>query len=216
MDELVRQGQRTVVIIDDHDIVRYGMQMLIQDSGDLRVVGAASSLGEGLQLIAQHAPDLVVTDMGTGDSQGLETVRQVVAAQAPRATVVVSMQDEMLYGERVLAIGAMAYVMKETAHAALLPAARAALQGEAWASPRLASRLIRKTLRNSHGGGQGEQLTEREIEILELLKTGRTTKEIASHLDLSVRTVDLHRSNIKRKLGLRTGAELIAYASQRL
>lgn len=208
---------KTVVLIDDHDIVRYGMEVLIQGSGDLHVAGASESLREGLELIQALTPDLVITDMGTGDSEGLETVRRVMAAQSPRPVIVVSMQDEMLYGERVLALGALAYVMKETAHAALLPAARAALHGQAWASPRLAARLIRKSLRNTAAPAEeAEQMTEREIEVLELLKTGRTTKEIASTLDLSARTVDLHRSNIKRKLGLRTGAELISFASRRL
>ena len=89
MDESSAGAPKTVVIIDDHDIVRYGMQMLIQDSTGLQVVGAASSLREGLELIGHHSPDLVVTDMGTGDSQGLETVRRVIAAQSPRPTNVV-------------------------------------------------------------------------------------------------------------------------------
>lgn len=208
---------KSVVIIDDHDIVRYGMEMLIAGTEDMRVAGAAASLHEGLEMIAKLSPDLVITDMGTGDSHGLDTVRQVVAAQGGRAVLVVSMQDEMLYGERVVALGAMGYLMKEFAHAALVPAARAALAGQTWTSPRLNARLIRRTLRNSPAGEDASaQLTGREIEILELLKTGKTTKEIASRLGLSVRTVDIHRSNIKRKLGLRTGAELIAYASNRM
>jgi DNA-binding NarL/FixJ family response regulator len=207
---------KTVVIIDDHDIVRYGTEMLLGGSGQMRVAGTAATLREGIALIATHDPDLVVTDMGTGDSQGLDTVRRVLAVQSPRATVVVSMQDEMLYGERVLAMGALAYVMKETAHATLLDACRAALRGETWTSQRLGARLIRRTLRHAPGPKLDEQLTGRELEVLEQLKTGRTTKEIATGLGLSVRTVDIHRSNIKRKLGLRTGAELIAYASNRL
>ncbi len=207
--------RKTVLIIDDHDIVRFGTEMLINGTTDMRVAGVAASLHEGLALIVAHSPDLVVTDMGTGDSQGLDTVRKVIAAQSPRATIVVSMQDEMLYGEPVMSMGALAYVMKETAYTTLLPACRAALAGEAWASPALAARLLRRSLRHVPGQTPAHTLTHRELDVLELLKTGRTTKEIASHLGLSVRTVDIHRSNIKRKLGLRTGAELIAYASNR-
>ena len=105
---------KSVVIIDDHDIVRYGMEMLIAGTEDMRVAGAAASLHEGLEMIARLKPDLVITDMGTGDSHGLDTVRQVVAAQASRPVLVVSMQDEMLYGERVIALGALGYLMKES------------------------------------------------------------------------------------------------------
>jgi DNA-binding NarL/FixJ family response regulator len=206
----------SVVIIDDHDIVRFGVGMLIGETSDMQVRGVAATLQEARRLIAELTPDLVVTDMGTGDSQGLETVRQVVSAQSPRATIVMSMQDEILYGERVLALGALAYVMKETAHATLLPACRAALRGETWTSQALAARVVRRTLRHTAALPQARQLTEREVEVLELLKQGRTTKEIAASLGLSARTVDIHRSNIKHKLGLRTGAALIAYASSNL
>lgn len=209
----------TVLLIDDHDIVRFGLETLLKCNG-LDVAACVGSLSAGLRAIAEIHPDLVITDMGLGDSQGLETVRQAVAAQRPRPVLVVSMQDEMLYGEQVLALGGAGYVMKETAHANIVPAARAALAGERWISPRLASRLATKLARRS--GRAATQappvaaLTAREIDILELLKLGKTTKEIASALDLGVRTVDFHRANIKQKLELRSGAELIAFASSRL
>ena len=106
----------TVLLIDDHDIVRFGIATLMRAAG-LDVVASANSLEAGLAAIDELHPDLVVTDMGTGDSQGLDTVRRVVAAHGPRPVLVVSMQDELLYGERVLALGAAGYVMKETAHA---------------------------------------------------------------------------------------------------
>lgn len=206
----------TVLLIDDHDIVRYGLQTLLQGAG-LDVVAAAASLAAGLEGIRSSLPDLVITDMGTGDSQGLETVRHVLAAQAPRPVLVVSMQDEALYGEQVLALGAAGYVMKDTAHANIVPAARAAIAGEQWVSPRMASILAAKVSRRAAARApSAADLTARELEILELLKLGKSTKEIASRLDLSVRTVDFHRANIKQKLDLRSGAELIAYASARL
>jgi DNA-binding NarL/FixJ family response regulator len=222
MTSEVVTAAKTVVVIDDHDIVRFGLETLIQQCPELRLAGSASSLREGLALIASQHPDLVITDMGTGDSTGLETVRTVVAAQAPRATLVVSMQDELLYGEQVLSIGARGYIMKESAHANVVPAALAVLNGGSWLSPRLSARLLNRMLQRSRpaprpGMAEGEEaLTPREIEVLEQLKSGRTTKEIASLLELSARTVDIHRANIKRKLHLRTGAELIAYASHRL
>lgn len=209
----------TVLLIDDHDIVRFGLETLLKCDG-LEMAAGAGSLSDGLRAIAAIRPDLVITDMGLGDSQGLETVRQAVAAQGPRPVLVVSMQDEMLYGEQVLALGAAGYVMKETAYANIVPAARAALAGERWISPRLASRIAAKLCRRNGTAATAApaacSLTAREIEILELLKRGKTTKEIASALDLGVRTVDFHRANIKQKLELRSGAELIAFASSRL
>lgn len=205
-----------VLLIDDHDIVRFGLETLLKCEG--LDVAACGSLAAGLRAIGDIVPDLVVTDMGLGDSQGLETVRQAVTAQSPRPVLVVSMQDEMLYGEQVLALGAVGYVMKETAHASIVPAVRAALAGERWVSPRLASRLAARVGRHraAAAAAPAPALTTREIEILELLKRGRTTKEIAHALDLSARTVDFHRANIKQKLELRSGAELIAFASSRL
>jgi DNA-binding NarL/FixJ family response regulator len=212
----------SVVVIDDHDIVRFGLETLIQQCPELRLAGSAASLREGLALVARHRPDLVITDMGTGDSSGLDTVRAVVSAQLPRPTLVVSMQEELLYGEQVLALGARGYLMKESAHALVVPAALAVLHGGTWVSPRLNAKLLNRFLQRSRPVPaellrEGEMdLTPREIEVLQLLKSGRTTKEIATALGLSARTVDIHRANIKRKLRLRTGAELIAYASSRL
>ncbi len=211
---------KTVVVIDDHDIIRFGLEALLSVRPDLCIVGAASSLKRGLLLIEEKKPDLVITDMGTGDSGGLDTVRAVVAAQADRATLVLSMQDEMLYGEQVLALGARGYVMKDNAHADIVPAVHAVLDGGIWMSPRLGARLLNRNLKRMRvsrdEGGDTPGLSVRETEVLELLKLGKSTKEIATALKLSTRTVDVHRANIKRKLGLRTGAELIAFASHHI
>ena len=220
--EVSAQNPASVVVIDDHDIVRFGLETLIQQCPELRFAGSAASLREGLALIAAWQPGLVITDMGTSDSSGLDTVRAVLAAQQPRATLVVSMQDELLYGEQVLALGARGYLMKESAHALVVPAALAVLHGGTWVSPRLNAKLLNRFLQRvrpapAQEAQQGEmELTPREIEVLQQLKSGRTSKQIATALDLSIRTVDIHRANIKRKLRLRTGAELIAYASSRL
>ena len=220
--EVSAQNPASVVVIDDHDIVRFGLETLIRQCPELRFAGAAATLREGLELIGAQAPALVITDMGTGDSRGLDTVRAVVDAQQPRATLVLSMQDELLYGEQVLALGARGYLMKESAHALGIPAALAVLHGGTWVSPRLNAKLLNRFLQRVRPSPaplsrEGEmELTPREIEVLQLLKSGRTTKEIAGVLELSIRTVDIHRANIKRKLRLRTGAELIAYASSRL
>jgi DNA-binding NarL/FixJ family response regulator len=209
----------SVIVIDDHDIVRFGLETLLADSPHLRLLGSAASLREGLALIERHQPALVITDMGTGDSSGLATVRAVLAAQGPRATLVLSMQDEMLYGEQVMALGANGYLMKERASAEIVPAALAALKGELWMSPRLSARVMSRALERPRLGAPEERgesaLSLREREVLDMVHQGRSTKEIATALGLSTRTVDIHRANIKRKLGLRTGAAVIASGARR-
>lgn len=206
------------MIMDGHDIVRLGLENLVVGCPGIRLVGSTATLGGGLRLIRERTPDLVMTDLALRDCQGLDTIRAVAGAQRPRYSLIVSALDEMFYGEPALALGASGYVMKHTAQTDLLPAALTVLAGQAWISPALNARLINQVL-----GRQGKDetgsvipLTRRELEVLEHLKCGKSTKQIAGALSVSPRTVDVHRSNIKKKLGLRTGAEVIAYASQHL
>ena len=210
----------SVLIIDDHDIVRFALAMLVQSCPELQLAGSADTLAHGLSMIAQTQPDLVISDLGTGDSSGLDTVRALVTAQAPRPVLIVSVHDEMLYGEQAIALGARGYVMKESAYGSVIPAALNVLRGGVWASQRLNARLISRIVRSSRtfsgGATDPKALSERELKVLELLRSSKSTKEIAKTLDMSIRTVDIHRARIKRKLGLRTGAELIAFASSRL
>lgn len=208
----------SVLIIDDYDIVRFGLETLIANAPELALAGSAGNLADGLRLIEQLKPALVISDMSMDDSKGLDTVRAVVAAQQPRRTLIISMHDEMLYGEQVLALGAHGYVMKESAHAVVVAAAMTVLHGETWVSQRLNTKLLNRLLHRSQSDrpstpeDAARALSLRELEVLEFLRTGKTTKEIAFELGLSNRTVDIHRANIKRKLGLRSGTELIAFA----
>lgn len=209
----------TVLIIDDHDIIRYGLEALAKQSPELQLMGSVGTLADGLKVIADSRPDLVVTDMSMDDSEGLSTVRAVIAAQAPRYTLVVSMYDENLYGEQVLALGAHGYLMKDRARDSFVPAALAVLRGQTWVSPQLSTRLLNRLLHRNKltevPGDGTNALTLREVQVLESLKSGKTSKEIAYELHLSPRTVDIHRANIKRKLGFKTGMEVIAYALSR-
>ena len=211
----------SVLILDDHDIVRIGLETLLSRGG-LTVVGSVGKLRTALECIARLRPHLVVSDMGLADSSGLHTVRALAQAQAPRRLLIVTMQDEGLYGEQALALGADGYLMKDSVQEHLLPAVRAVLQGHPWVSPRLNARLVNRHLRRNPAarreaeGGVEATLSLRELQVLELLREGKTTKEIAAALNLSNRTVDIHRANLKKKLGLRSGAELIAFASSRL
>lgn len=211
---------KSVYILDDHDIVRFGLETLISASGKFRLLGSSSNLADGMVQIAALKPDIVISDMSMDDSKGLDTVRAVVQAQGERPVLVVSMHDEMLYGEQVLSLGARGYVMKESAHATVVPAALEVAEGRTWVSPSLRERLLGRlrvgsTRVPSQQGASDAVLTQREIEVMEKLGRGKNTKQIASELDLSVRTVDIYRANLKRKLGLRTAAQLIAFSLSR-
>ena len=213
---------RSVLIIDDHDIVRLGLEALLSRRADLRVVGSVDSLRAGLDHIARLHPDLVISDMGLGDSSGLQTVRALARAQAPRRLLVLTMLDEEVYAEKAIALGAAGSLTKACVQEHLAGALRTVLEGGTWISPRLQAVLVNRHLRRNIAvrrqaqGGPEACLSLRELQVLELLREGRTTKEIAARLHLSHRTVDIHRANLKKKLGLRSGAELIAFASSRL
>ena len=212
----------SVVLVDDHDIVRIGLEALLSRTTDFRVVASVGTLAEAVERIVRLRPELVISDMGLADSNGLQTVRTLAQVQAPRRLLVVSMQDEALYGEQALALGADGFLMKGCVQEHLLSAVRAVLQGNTWVSPQLTARMMNRHLRRNASarreaaGGPEASLSVRELQVLELLREGRTTKEIAAQLELSGRTVDIHRANLKKKLGLRTGAELIAFASSRM
>jgi DNA-binding NarL/FixJ family response regulator len=208
--------QHSVLVVDDHDVVRAALESKILSSGELRLIGAAATLAEALQVIRAHTPDLVITDMGLPDSTGLDTVRSIVQAQAGRATLVVSEYPEKMYAEAVLSIGAGGYLSKEHAWANVLTAAKAAVRGERWVSDEVRAQLVdrafHRTRPSARGSAEAVSLSPRELDVMEQIKAGKTSKEIAHRLGISPRTVELHRANIKRKLHLRTGVEVVAFA----
>ena len=213
---------KTVLIIDDHDIIRFGLQTLINNSGTCTVMDTQGSLATGVAAIERLKPDLVVCDMSMDDSKGLNTVRAVVKAQNPRPVLLLSMHDEMIYAEQTLALGARGYLMKENAHEHLMQAVHMTLSGNVWVSAEVSTYLLNRLMkrRNTQNAvlpaGQASHLSQRELEVLEKIGAGKTTKQIAFDLALSPRTVDIHRANIKKKLGLKTSAEIVSFAMSRM
>lgn len=213
----------SIFIVDDHDIVRFALQTLFSGIAELQVVGTAADVPEAVASITELSPDLVITDMTLRSSRGLDTVRAMLDAQEGRAVLVLSMHDQMLYAEQVLAMGARGYLMKDAAHAQIVPAVQALRQGRSWVSPEVASHVATQWTGRKRSTAPrvpvpaharvGAPLTLRELEVLERMGRGLTTKEIAFELDLSPRTIDIHRASLKHKLGLRSGAELMAYAA---
>ena len=211
----------TIFIMDDHDIVRFGLSALISAWPDLNLVGEAANVQSGLLGIAQHQPDLVISDLSMDDSQGLDTVRSVVAAQGGRAVLIISMHDELIYAEQVIALGARGYLMKENALQFALAAVLAVLDGRTWVSAAVSDQMLNrlKPQLTTHAGIPANisnaKLSTRELDVLEKLSLGKTTKEAAFELNISARTVDIHRASLKKKLGLKSGAELISWAASK-
>ena len=213
---------KNILLIDDHEIIRFGLQTLIDKSGTCRVVDSQGSLATGVVAIKRLAPDLVVCDMSMDDSKGLNTVREVVKAQSPRPVLLLSMHDEMIYAEQTLALGAKGYLMKENAHELLMQAIDTILAGNVWVSADVNTYLLNRLTPRDRSPNAVQpavevgRLSQRELEVLEKIGAAKTTKQIAHDLNLSPRTVDVHRANIKKKLDLKTSIEIVAFAVTRV
>jgi DNA-binding NarL/FixJ family response regulator len=207
-------AQRRVLIVDDHPIVRQGLRRMIEPEPDLVVCGEVQTEREARTAIRALAPDVVIVDISLAQGDGLELVRDVHAQQPELPMLVLSMHDELIYAERLLAAGASGYIMKHAASDQLLIALRKVLEGGTYVSESLASNLGRAD--GSSGGGVGsdpiDRLSNRELQVLSLIGRGMSSREAAEALGLSVKTVETHRQSLKRKLNLATNAQLLQYA----
>lgn len=200
-------SRSSVVIVDDHPVMRMGLRHLLQSSPQLEVVGEAGSVAEALALIAETPTDLVVIDISLPDRSGLELVREIKAIDPGIRTLVVSSHDEKVYAERVLRAGGRGYLMKDRAPDQLLAAAEQVLAGGIFLSPAMTARMM-EVLSGGGGATPIAGLTDRELEVFRAIGEGNSSREIAGLLGVSIRTIDAHRTHIKDKLGLRDGAEL--------
>ncbi|WP_395743709.1 response regulator [Prosthecobacter sp.] len=206
---------KRLVLIDDHPIMRHGLAQLIRAEEGLDVVGEAGSAREGLDAIGKLKPDLVVVDLTLPDKNGLELVKDIRVLHPATQCIVLSMHDEILYGERALRAGARGYVMKEAAADHLVTAIHKVIGGGLYLSETLSARMLEQVTGASRARATGmDALTDRELEILGLIGRGVATKIIAAQLNISARTVEAHRAHIKEKLGMTDGAALVRYAVQ--
>jgi DNA-binding NarL/FixJ family response regulator len=207
---------RRVLIVDDHPIVRQGLRRMIESEPDLVVCGEAQSEREARQAIRELAPDVVIVDISLAQGDGLELVRDVHAQHPELPMLVLSMHDELIYAERLLAAGASGYIMKQAASEQLLVALRQVLDGGVYVSETLAQTLGRRRAGGAEGGCAGVdpigRLSNRELQVLSLIGRGLSSREAADSLGLSVKTVESHRQSLKRKLHLSTNARLVQYA----
>jgi two-component system response regulator NreC len=190
------------LLVDDHQIVRSGVRRVLEATGRFDVVGEAGGVREALEQARLLSPDVVVLDLALRDGSGLDAIADLREAGA--RVVILSMQDEPAYARRAFELGAQGYVVKDAADEELADAIDAVLADRIYVHPSLAARLVM--------GEPGDDLTERERQILRLIALGYTNQEIAGQLFLSVRTIEAHRRHILDKLRLSTRAELVRYA----
>jgi DNA-binding NarL/FixJ family response regulator len=211
-----RPEKRRVLIVDDHPIVRQGLRLMINGEPDLEVCGEAQSEREARTAIRQLEPDVVIVDISLAHGDGLELVRDVHAHHPELPMLVLSMHDELIYAERLLAAGASGYIMKHAASDQLLVALRRVLAGGTYLSETLAQNLERMQGGGTAARGAGidpiNRLSNRELQVLSLIGRGQSSREAADGLGLSVKTVETHRQSLKRKLNLATNAQLLQYA----
>ena len=204
-----------VLIVDDHDIVRAGIRMLLDAQPDMAVVGEASDGKEAIEMAGSMKPDVVLMDISMPGTTGIEATRAIKKANSRIEIVGLTMHAEDRYFFQLLQAGASGYVVKGAAPRELLEAVRAASRGEAYIHPSLQRKLIGDYVSRTEGSDQASMLadlTERELEVLRLIVDGLTSREIAESLVISPNTVERHRQNIMSKLGLHNRAELVRYA----
>jgi DNA-binding NarL/FixJ family response regulator len=205
---------RRVLIIDNHPIVREGLRHVIENEADLMVCAEADTARDARIAIKECAPDVIVADIGLNQGDGIELVRDVRAHYAHLPILVLSSHDETVYAERMLSVGANGYIMKQATSEQILHSLRRVLEGAIYVSEGVGCNMIRKSTGRGALSSSNpiDRLTDRELQILHLVGNGRSTRETARLLNLSIKTVESHRHRIKYKLNLTTGAQLVQYA----
>ncbi len=208
--------KKRVFIVDDHPMMRQGLAQLIGDEVDLEICGEAGDAGAALDAVGKLKPDLVLADITLPDKNGIELIKDLQAVQPGLAIIVISMHDESLYAERVLRAGARGYIMKQEGGKKMMQAIREVLNGRISVSEKISARILEifSGKRTEADRSPIERLTDREFEVFQQLGSGKSTRDIAQQLHVSVKTVEVHRTNIKEKLGLKTAAELISYSAR--
>jgi two-component system response regulator NreC len=204
-----------VLLADDHGIVRRGLRSLLESDPAITVVAEAADGLEALRLCEEHRPDLLILDVGMPKLNGIDVAARAQKLERPPKTVILSMHADESYIIRALAAGARAYLLKDATDEDLLPAVRAVGAGKPFFSPAVTAVLVEDYLRQLQARGLTDSyhlLTDREKQVLQLLAEGRSNKEVATLLELSLSTVETHRGNLMQKLNLHNTAEIVLYA----
>jgi DNA-binding NarL/FixJ family response regulator len=205
-----------IVVVDDHPLFRHGLIQLLNTDDGFSVCGEAGSAGEGMEVIRKVKPHLVIADLGLKGTNGIEFTKMIVAEFPHIPVLILSMHDESLYAVRSLRAGARGYVTKQEALGSVLEAVREVMDGHTYLSPKMASQVISKVVVNRVAPDEEitDRLSDRELEVLEMIGAGKEIKAIAKALHLSPKTVETHRTHIKEKLNLQNARQVVQFAVQ--
>jgi DNA-binding NarL/FixJ family response regulator len=209
------RGPRTrILIVDDHPIVRLGIRQMLAAERDLEVCGEAESADVAKQLIASAHPDLAIIDLSLSEGTGLDLIRSLRQSIPTLPMLVLSMHDEALFAERVLRAGARGYIMKREAITGLVSAIRQVLSGRIYVTEGMAQAVLERLGREGAVPDNPlANLTDRELEVFDLIGRGQSTGAIAEQMGVSIKTIETYRSNIKTKLNLKDATDLIRFAA---
>ena len=204
----------SILLVDDHPIVRLGVSQLLDLEPDMKVRWQAAGVGEAVAVCESAEPDMAIVDISLGGESGVELIRKLTRLRAAMQILAISMHDESLYAERALRAGAKGYVMKHSAAKNIVAALRRIREGEIYVSEEMRSRLVARAIDGKPGkmsSGLG-QLSDRELEVFRLIGLGLKKSELAVRLKLSVNTIESHRASLKRKLNVNSSSELARLA----
>jgi two-component system, NarL family, response regulator NreC len=202
----------SVVLADDHHVVRSGLRVLLEGDGRFEVLAEAGDVVGTLEAVRSSRPQVLVLDLNMGGESSLDAIPELRSEMPQTQIVVLTMQENPAFAQAALRAGALGYVLKDAAETELMNAIALAAEGRTYLNPELGARLATQP---AEGEGRPDNLSPREVQVLKLIALGHTNGEIASSLFLSVRTVESHRAHIQQKLGLTSRADLVGYARER-
>ena len=207
-------AKKRILLVDDHPMMREGLAQLVNHEPDLQACCQADSAAQALEAVNANRPDLVLLDISLPDRNGLELIKDLRTLHPDLPILVVSMHDESIYAERVLRAGGRGYIMKQEGGKKLMQAIRQVLSGQVYVSEKMSARILELFSGQQPEGARSpvERLSDREFEVFQSIAQGEGTRQIAQRLHLSVKTVEVHRANIRKKLELASGTELVRYA----
>jgi len=205
-----------IFLVDDHPLIRKGLSQLLSGEADMVICGEAEDVPGALRGIEQKGPDLIIADISLRGNNGLELIKNVKALYPHLKVLVFSMHDEVVYAQRALRAGARAYVMKQEDAEKIKAAIRRIMEGDIYVSQRVSDQLLHQIVSGTVGNSKSpvERLSDRELEVVQLIGSGLSTREIAKNLNVSVKTIESHRAHIKEKLNLKNATELVQFSVQ--
>ncbi len=205
-----------ILIVDDHPIVRQGLAELVNHENDLAVCGQAEDAHQAMKAIKELRPEMAVIDISLKETSGIELIKDINVRYPNLPVLALSMHDESLYAERALRAGAKGYIMKAEATEKVITAIRKILNGEIYVSDKMAAKMVRQLVgsKTKISTTPVERMSDRELEVFNLIGKGYGTRQISERLHLSIKTIETYRAHIKEKLSLANAAELLQYAIQ--